>query len=85
MRHYHRIGAAEPLRERAPGKGRGGPAAVDGNGTVELTEPLRYTRVMGGRAEGRAFRFHADDPVSAVAALRASGGSSAGTVVAPGR
>ncbi|MFD6424787.1 hypothetical protein [Streptomyces sp. NPDC060198] len=86
--------ASVRLERRFPG---GRPAAVDGNGTadiavggqttvtVELTEPLRYTRIMGGHAEARAFRFYADDPVSAVAALRASGGSRAGTVVTPGR
>ncbi|MFH8410250.1 hypothetical protein ACH4FX_36580 [Streptomyces sp. NPDC018019] len=65
-------------------------AAVDGNGvadmavagmttvTVELTEPVRYVRALGKLAEARAFRFYADDPAPAVAALRA-GRSSAGT------
>lgn len=41
--------------------------------TVELTEPVRYVRVLGRPAEARAFRFYADDPVAAVAALRAGG------------
>ncbi|NSC25438.1 hypothetical protein FM076_31525 [Streptomyces albus subsp. chlorinus] len=39
--------------------------------TVHLTEPVRYTRVLGRPAEARVFRFYADDPASAVAALRA--------------
>jgi hypothetical protein len=46
--------------------------------TVELTEPVRYVRALGKPAEARAFRFYADDPASAVAALRARG-PSAGT------
>ncbi|MCX5400902.1 hypothetical protein [Streptomyces sp. NBC_00102] len=85
--------ASVRTERRFPG---GRPASVDGNGTagiavggqttvtVELTGPLRYTRVLGRRAEARAFRFYADDPVSAVAALRAGGSPSAATVVAPG-
>jgi hypothetical protein len=44
--------------------------------TVELTEPARYLRVLGKYAEARAFRFYADDPVAAVAALRAGDRSS---------
>ncbi|MEU1300643.1 hypothetical protein [Streptomyces shenzhenensis] len=60
-------------------------AAVDENGvahlavggqttvTVELTEPVRYVRVLGRPAEARAFRFYADDAAPAVAALRAAG------------
>ncbi|MEU9110994.1 hypothetical protein AB0D04_04115 [Streptomyces sp. NPDC048483] len=68
----------------------GRPATVDENGvaelavagqttvTVELTEPVRYLRTLGKPAEARAIRFFADDPASAVAALRA-GDPSAGT------
>ncbi|RMB85236.1 hypothetical protein [Streptomyces shenzhenensis] len=60
-------------------------AAVDENGvadlavggqttvTVELTEPVRYVRVLGRPAEARAIRFYADDAAPAVAALRAAG------------
>ncbi|MFK8909106.1 hypothetical protein [Streptomyces sp. YS-3] len=44
--------------------------------TVELTGPLRYVRVLGQHAEASAFRFYADHPVAAVAALRAGGRSS---------
>jgi hypothetical protein len=33
--------------------------------TVELTEPVRYVRVLGRRAEARAFRFYAADPAAA--------------------
>ncbi|MCL7428051.1 hypothetical protein [Streptomyces sp. YS415] len=58
------------------------PGAVDGNGvaelavggqttvTVELTEPVRYTRVLGSPAEARTLRFYAEDAGAAVAALR---------------
>ncbi|OKH98976.1 hypothetical protein A6A06_25580 [Streptomyces sp. CB02923] len=58
-------------------------AVVDANGVadmavagqttvlVELTEPVRYVRALGRPAEARAFRFYADDPAPAVAALRA--------------
>ncbi|QXE39311.1 hypothetical protein KQY30_21720 [Streptomyces sp. GMY02] len=61
-------------------------AAVDGNGvadmavagqttvTVELSEPVRYERALGRPAEARVFRFYADDPGTAVAALRALAG-----------
>ncbi|MFD7663588.1 hypothetical protein [Streptomyces sp. NPDC059788] len=38
--------------------------------TVELTGPVRYVRALGRPAEARAFRFYAEDPASAVAALR---------------
>ncbi|MGW2281040.1 hypothetical protein [Streptomyces sp. NPDC001770] len=74
----------------------GRPGAVDEHGTadlavgsrttvtVELTGPLRYARVLGRSAEARVFRFYADDPVSAVAALRAGGGSPPGSVTASG-
>ncbi|MFJ3202883.1 hypothetical protein [Streptomyces sp. NPDC086989] len=41
--------------------------------TVELTEPVRYVRVLGKRAEARAFRFYADDPVAAVRRLGGAG------------
>ncbi|CCK25120.1 hypothetical protein BN159_0741 [Streptomyces davaonensis JCM 4913] len=59
-------------------------AAVDDNGvadiavagqttvTVELTEPVAYIRALGTPAEARAFRFYAEDPGAAVAALRAA-------------
>ncbi|WP_315882617.1 hypothetical protein [Streptomyces sp. P17] len=40
--------------------------------TVELTEPARYIRALGRPAEARTFRFHAEDPASAVAALRSA-------------
>ncbi|MFV5995263.1 hypothetical protein ACNPQM_23135 [Streptomyces sp. NPDC056231] len=53
--------------------------------TVELTEPVRYLRVLGKHAEARAFRFYADDPVSAVAALRAGGRSSPGSLTTSGQ
>lgn len=52
--------------------------------TVELTEPVRYVRVLGKPAEAGAFRFYADDPVSAVAALRAGGRSSPGSFTTSG-
>ncbi|MGW3201207.1 hypothetical protein ACWDBD_43005 [Streptomyces sp. NPDC001118] len=52
--------------------------------TVELTEPVRYVRVLGKHAEARAFRFYADDPVSAVAALRAGSKPSPGSCAASG-
>lgn len=52
--------------------------------TVELTEPVRCVRVLGTHAEARAFRFYADDPVPAVAALRAGGRSSPGSLTASG-
>ncbi|MER6029847.1 hypothetical protein [Streptomyces sp. NPDC001851] len=52
--------------------------------TVELSEPVRYVRVLGKHAEARAFRFYADDPVSAVAALRAGGRSSPGSLTTSG-
>ncbi|WP_053695223.1 hypothetical protein [Streptomyces sp. NRRL F-5755] len=44
--------------------------------TVELTEPVRYIRALGKPTEAHTFRFYADDPAPAVAALRA--GCSAG-------
>ncbi|WP_223291138.1 hypothetical protein [Streptomyces avicenniae] len=65
-----------------------GPGAVDGDGvadlavagqttvTVQLTAPVAYTRVLGRPAAARVFRFHADDPLAAVAALRAASGRS---------
>ncbi|WAZ26131.1 hypothetical protein STRCI_007680 [Streptomyces cinnabarinus] len=40
--------------------------------TVELTEPVAYLRALGRPAEARAFRFYAEDPGAAVAALRAA-------------
>ncbi|MBC3988000.1 hypothetical protein H8N00_03585 [Streptomyces sp. AC563] len=60
-----------------------GLAAVDAHGaadlavasqvtvTVELREPVVFVRPLGGSARARVFRFHADDPAAAVAALRA--------------
>lgn len=39
--------------------------------TVELTEPITFTRVLGARAAARAFSYHAEDPEAAVATLRA--------------
>ncbi|MBB4791776.1 hypothetical protein [Streptomyces nodosus] len=75
-----------------------GPGAADENGiaqlavggqttiTVELTGPVGYTRVLGGPAEARVFRFYADDPAPVVAALRAGGGAAPGgsTAQTPG-
>lgn len=87
-----RIASVRPERRFPQGK----PAAVDGRGvadvavaglttvTVELTEPVRYTRVLGKRAEARAFRCYADDPASAVAALRAAGRSTPGSLATSG-
>ncbi len=58
-------------------------AAVDANGvaelavasqvtvTVELREPVVFVRPLGRSARAHSFRFHADDPAPAVAALRA--------------
>ncbi|MGY1942827.1 hypothetical protein [Nocardia asiatica] len=58
-------------------------AAVDGNAgadlavagqttiTVELTEPITFTRPLGKQAAARTFRYFAEDPASAVAELRA--------------
>ncbi len=37
---------------------------------VELTEPVTYVRVMGKPVQARTFRFYAEDPSAAVAALR---------------
>ncbi|WP_253195572.1 hypothetical protein [Streptomyces sp. JHA26] len=88
----HRIASVRPERA-CP---NGGPAAPDESGvadmavaglttvTVELTEPVRYVRVLGKHAEARVFRFYADDPVTAVAALRAGGRSSPGSRTPPG-
>ncbi|MER6528907.1 hypothetical protein [Streptomyces sp. NPDC001508] len=88
-----RIACARVDRRFPDGK----PAAADASGvadlavaglttvTVELTEPVRYVRVLGKQAEARAFRFYADDPVSAVAALRAAGRSRPGPVNASDR
>ncbi|MER6690460.1 hypothetical protein [Streptomyces minutiscleroticus] len=39
--------------------------------TVELTEPVVFVRPLGRRGEARTFRFYAEDPAAAVAALRA--------------
>nr|WP_237694127.1 hypothetical protein [Streptomyces sp. SID2888] len=75
-----------------------GPGAADENGiaqlavggqttiTVELTEPVGYTRVLGRPAEARVFRFYADDPAPVVAALRAGGRAAPGgsTAQTPG-
>lgn len=67
--------------ERRSGRGRRG--AVDDDGyadltqsgqttvTVELTQPVTFTRPLGQQARARAFRFYAADPATAVAALRA--------------
>ncbi|MEU7134930.1 hypothetical protein [Streptomyces sp. NPDC046261] len=61
----------------------GRPAAVDAHGgadlavagqttvTVELTEPITFVRPLGKTAKARTFRYYAQDPASAVAALRA--------------
>ncbi|WP_329013161.1 hypothetical protein [Streptomyces sp. NBC_00690] len=38
--------------------------------TLELTRPLVCTRPLGGTAEARTIRFHADDPRALVDALR---------------
>ncbi|MEU3356414.1 hypothetical protein [Streptomyces sp. NPDC037389] len=58
-------------------------AAVDADGgadlavagqttvTVELTEPVAFVRPLGGTATARVFRWYAEDPAAAVAALRA--------------
>lgn len=51
--------------------------------TVELTEPVRYVRVLGKHDEARVFRFYADDPLSAVAALRAGGRPSRASLSGP--
>jgi hypothetical protein len=72
--------ASVRLERRYAGEKRG---AVDADGvavlavssettvTVELTEPVGYVRVLGKPAQAKAFRFYADDPAAAVAALRA--------------
>jgi len=39
--------------------------------TVETTEPVRLLRVLGKPEQASTFRFYADDPKAAVAALRA--------------
>ena len=39
--------------------------------TVELAEPVAFVRPLGKLAEARTFRFYAEDPTSAVAALHA--------------
>ena len=43
------------------------------NVTVELAEPVTFTRPLGRRARARVLRFYADDPDAAVAALRTAG------------
>ncbi|MEO3752708.1 hypothetical protein [Streptomyces sp. B6B3] len=43
------------------------------NVTVELTEPVAFTRPLGRRASARVLRFYADDPDATVAALRTAG------------
>ncbi|MEU7767871.1 hypothetical protein AB0B25_22480 [Nocardia sp. NPDC049190] len=75
----HRIASAR-VERRYPESGL---AAVDGDGradlavasqttvTVELTEPISFTRPLGKRAEARTFRYFAEDPDSTVAQLRA--------------
>jgi hypothetical protein len=40
--------------------------------TVELTEPVGFVRVLGRPARAQTFRFSADDPRTAVAALQAA-------------
>lgn len=64
---------------------RGRSGAVDDDGcadltqggqttvTVELTQPVTFTRPLGKQARARVFRFYAADPTTAVAALRARG------------
>lgn len=71
--------ASVRLERRYAGEKRG---AVDADGvaviavssettvTVELTEPVGYVRVLGKLARAKTFRFYADDPAAAVAALR---------------
>lgn len=61
---------------------RGKLAAVDEHGcaalsqggqttvTVELAGPVAFSRPLGKRSEARVFRYYADDPASAVAAMR---------------
>jgi hypothetical protein len=61
---------------------RGKLAAVDADGyadlsqagqttvTVQLTQPVTFTRPLGKPACARAFRFYAADPAAAVAAIR---------------
>ena len=39
--------------------------------TVELTEAVRYVRVLGRPAEARTFRFYAADPAAAAKLLNA--------------
>ena len=39
--------------------------------SVETTEPVRFLRVLGKPEQASTFRFYADDPKAAVAALRA--------------
>ncbi|WP_174186316.1 hypothetical protein [Nocardia barduliensis] len=75
----HRIASAR-VQRRYPDTAL---AAVDGNAgadlavagqtsvTVELTEPIAFTRPLGKQAEARTFRYFAEDPISAVAVLRA--------------
>jgi hypothetical protein len=71
--------ASVRLERRYAGEKRG---AVDADGvavlgvssettvTVELTEPVAYVRVLGKAMRAKTFRFYADDPAAAVAALR---------------
>ncbi|MET9362473.1 hypothetical protein ABZX93_16365 [Streptomyces sp. NPDC006632] len=40
--------------------------------TVELSEPVTYVRLLGGRREVRTVRFHADESAELVKALRAA-------------
>ncbi|MFE3188380.1 hypothetical protein ACFXHA_05185 [Nocardia sp. NPDC059240] len=47
------------------------PVASQTTVTVELTEPIEFTRPLGKPARARAFRFYAEDPGAALAALRA--------------
>lgn len=57
-----------PLKQHPDGAldlGMGGQTML----TVELTEPVRYTRPLGKQAEAHVLRFYADNPGAAVAAL----------------
>ena len=67
-RRHDRPGPAKLSPDGTLDMGIGGQTMV----TVELNEPVTFTRPLGAQAEARVLRFYADDPSAAVVALRAA-------------
>lgn len=63
---HDRGGPAKPHPDGSLDLGMGGQTMV----TVELTQPVGFTRPLGKTAEARVLRFYADNPAAAVAALQ---------------